>query len=145
MAMAHGILNTESGVHPVQRVPAARCGRIHTSAATVVVLPEADESWMWTSRRTISRKDLFCSSRPRRAIGQHHLSAVRRTHLRPVSSRSVRTKNHRSSNYEKGASVLRSRIYEMELNKRLEERAKNGRPWSRTGDRSAKIRTYNGL
>jgi len=140
---AYGILKYESGVHRVQRVPATETqGRIHTSAATVVVLPEADEFDVDIKANDI-RKDLFCSSGPGGQSVNTTYSAVRLTHLPTGIVAQCQDEKSQIKNYEKALSVLRSRIYEMELNKRLEERAKKRKTMVSTGDRSAKIRTYN--
>jgi peptide chain release factor 1 len=140
---AYGILKYESGVHRVQRVPATETqGRIHTSAATVVVLPEADEFDVDIKPNDI-RKDLFCSSGPGGQSVNTTYSAVRLTHIPTGIVAQCQDEKSQIKNYEKALSVLRSRIYEMELNKRLEERAKKRKTMVSTGDRSAKIRTYN--
>lgn len=140
---AYGILKYESGVHRVQRVPATETqGRIHTSAATVVVLPEADEFDVDIKANDI-RKDLFCSSGPGGQSVNTTYSAVRLTHLPTGIVAQCQDQKSQIKNYDKALSVLRSRVYEMELNKRLEERARKRKTMVSTGDRSAKIRTYN--
>ncbi|MFM2136294.1 MAG: hypothetical protein RL021_1694 [Bacteroidota bacterium] len=140
---AYGILKYESGVHRVQRVPATETqGRIHTSAATVVVLPEADEFDVDLKANDI-RKDLFCSSGPGGQSVNTTYSAVRLTHIPTGVVAQCQDEKSQIKNYEKALSVLRSRIYEMELNKRMEEQAKKRKTMVSTGDRSAKIRTYN--
>lgn len=140
---AYGLLKYESGVHRVQRVPATETqGRIHTSAATVVVLPEADEFDVELKTNDI-RKDLFCSSGPGGQSVNTTYSAVRLTHIPTGVVAQCQDQKSQIKNYEKALAVLRSRIYEMELNKKLEEDAKKRKTMVSTGDRSAKIRTYN--
>ena len=140
---AYGTLKYESGVHRVQRVPATETqGRIHTSAASVVVLPEADEFDVEIKANDI-RKDLFCSSGPGGQSVNTTYSAVRLTHIPTGVVAQCQDEKSQIKNYEKALSVLRSRIYEMELNKRMEEQAKKRKTMVSTGDRSAKIRTYN--
>lgn len=140
---AYGTLKYESGVHRVQRVPDTETqGRIHTSAATVVVLPEADEFDVDLKANDI-RKDLFCSSGPGGQSVNTTYSAVRLTHIPTGIVAQCQDEKSQIKNYEKALSVLRSRIYEVELNKRMEERARKRKTMVSTGDRSAKIRTYN--
>lgn len=140
---SYGVLKYESGVHRVQRVPDTETqGRIHTSAATVVVLPEADEFDVDLKTNDI-RKDLFCSSGPGGQSVNTTYSAVRLTHIPTGIVAQCQDEKSQIKNYEKALSVLRSRIYEMELNKRMEEQAKKRKTMVSTGDRSAKIRTYN--
>ncbi|MFM9028247.1 MAG: peptide chain release factor 1 [Bacteroidota bacterium] len=140
---AYVTLKYESGVHRVQRVPATETqGRIHTSAATVVVLPEADEFDV-ELKATDIRKDLFCSSGPGGQSVNTTYSAVRLTHIPTGVVAQCQDEKSQIKNYEKALSVLRSRIYEMELNKRMEEQSKKRKTMVSTGDRSAKIRTYN--
>lgn len=139
----YGTLKYESGVHRVQRVPATESqGRVHTSAASVAVLPEADEFDV-EIKDTDIRKDTFRSSG---AGGQHvnkTESAVRLTHF--PSGIVVECQDGRSQhkNYEQALKVLRSRIYDMEYSKRQAEIAARRKTLVSTGDRSAKIRTYN--
>jgi peptide chain release factor 1 len=142
-AGAYGRLKFESGVHRVQRVPETESqGRVHTSAATVAVLPEADEVDVKLDMKDV-RRDTFRSSG---AGGQHvnkTESAVRLTHI--PSGIVVECQDGRSQlkNYEKALTVLRTRLYEEEINRKQEEVARTRKTLVSTGDRSAKIRTYN--
>lgn len=139
----YGTLKYESGVHRVQRVPATETqGRIHTSAASVVVLPEADEFDIDLKTNDI-RKDLFCSSGPGGQSVNTTYSAVRLTHIPTGIVAQCQDEKSQMKNYEKALGVLRSRIYEMEYAKHLEEVSKKRKTMVATGDRSAKIRTYN--
>ncbi|REJ85352.1 MAG: peptide chain release factor 1 [Bacteroidetes bacterium] len=140
---AYGTLKYESGVHRVQRVPQTETqGRVHTSAATVVVLPEADEFDVDIKPNDI-RKDLFCSSGPGGQSVNTTYSAVRLTHIPTGIVAQCQDQKSQIKNYEKALSVLRSRIYEVEYNKRMEEQSRKRKTMVSTGDRSAKIRTYN--
>jgi len=140
---AYGILKYESGVHRVQRVPQTETqGRVHTSAATVVVLPEADEFDVDIKTNDI-RKDLFCSSGPGGQSVNTTYSAVRLTHIPTGIVAQCQDQKSQLKNYDKALSVLRSRIYELEYNKRIEEDSKKRKTMVSSGDRSAKIRTYN--
>lgn len=139
----YGTLKYESGVHRVQRVPATETqGRVHTSAASIVVLPEADEFDIEIKANDI-RKDLFCASGPGGQSVNTTYSAVRLTHIPTGIVAQCQDEKSQLKNYEKALGVLRSRIYEMEYNKRMEEVAKKRKTMVSTGDRSAKIRTYN--
>lgn len=139
----YGTLKYESGVHRVQRVPATESqGRVHTSAATVAVLPEADEVDVDINMADI-KKDTYRSSG---AGGQHvnkTESAVRLTHLPTGVVVECQDGRSQHKNYEKALQVLRSRLYEQELAKKQQERAAERKSLVSTGDRSAKIRTYN--
>ena len=140
---AYGIMKYEGGVHRVQRVPQTETqGRVHTSAATVVVLPEADELDIDIKANDI-RKDLFCSSGPGGQSVNTTYSAVRLTHLPSGIVAQCQDQKSQLKNYDKALSVLRSRVYEVEHAKRLEERSKKIKTMVSSGDRSAKIRTYN--
>lgn len=139
----YATLKYESGVHRVQRVPATESqGRVHTSAATVAVLPEADEVDVDINMSDI-KKDTYRASG---AGGQHvnkTESAVRLTHIPTGVVVECQDGRSQHKNYEKALSVLRSRLYEAELAKKQQERAAERKSLVSTGDRSAKIRTYN--
>jgi peptide chain release factor 1 len=139
----YGTLKYESGVHRVQRVPKTETqGRVHTSAASVVVLPEADEFDVVIQPNDI-RKDLFCSSGPGGQSVNTTYSAVRLTHIPTGIVATCQDQKSQIKNYEKALSVLRTRIYEMEYQKYLDDIASKRKTMVSTGDRSAKIRTYN--
>jgi peptide chain release factor 1 len=139
----YGTLKYESGVHRVQRVPQTETqGRVHTSAATVAVLPEADEVDVKLNMSDV-KKDTFRSSG---AGGQHvnkTESAVRLTHLPTNTVVECQEGRSQIKNYEKALTVLRSRLYEQELAVKNAERAEQRKTLVSSGDRSAKIRTYN--
>lgn len=140
---AYGIFKFESGVHRVQRVPETEAqGRVHTSAVTVAVLPEAEEVDVQINMTDV-KKDVFRASG---AGGQHvnkTESAVRLTHIPTGTVVECQEERSQIKNYEKALTVLRTRIFEKEYNKRMEERAAKRKTMVSTGDRSAKIRTYN--
>lgn len=139
----YGILKYESGVHRVQRVPQTETqGRIHTSAATVAVLPEAEEFDVVIKPEEI-RKDTYCSSGPGGQSVNTTYSAVRLTHLPTGIVVTCQDEKSQIKNYEKALNELRTRLYNMEYQKRMEEIASRRRTMVSTGDRSAKIRTYN--
>lgn len=139
----YGQLKYESGVHRVQRVPKTEAqGRVHTSAASVVVLPEADEFDVDVKDSDI-RKDTFCSSGPGGQSVNTTYSAVRLTHIPTGIVVSCQDQKSQLKNYEKALAVLRSRIYEREYQKYLDDISSKRKTMVSTGDRSAKIRTYN--
>ena len=139
----YGQMKFESGVHRVQRVPQTETqGRVHTSAASVIVLPEAEEFDIELKDSDI-RKDTYCSSGPGGQSVNTTYSAVRLTHIPTGVVAQCQDQKSQHKNYDKALKVLRSRIYEMELQKKLEEDAKNRKTMVSSGDRSAKIRTYN--
>jgi peptide chain release factor 1 len=140
---AYGQLKYESGVHRVQRVPDTETqGRVHTSAATVAVLPEADEFDVEIKPSDI-RKDTFCSSGPGGQSVNTTYSAIRLTHIPSGIVVSCQDEKSQIKNYEKALKVLRSRLFEVEHKKYLDEIARKRKTMVSTGDRSAKIRTYN--
>jgi peptide chain release factor 1 len=139
----YGQLKYESGVHRVQRVPQTETqGRVHTSAATVAVLPEADEFDVEVKPSDI-KKDTYCSSGPGGQSVNTTYSAIRLTHLPSGIVVTCQDEKSQIKNYEKALKVLRSRLYEMEYQKYLDEISKKRKTMVSTGDRSAKIRTYN--
>lgn len=139
----YGLMKYESGVHRVQRVPATETqGRVHTSAATVAVLPEADEFDVDIKPNDI-RKDTYCSSGPGGQSVNTTYSAVRLTHIPTGIVVAIQDEKSQLKNLEKAMTVLRTRIFEMEYQKYLDEISKKRKTMVSSGDRSAKIRTYN--
>lgn len=139
----YGTMKYESGVHRVQRVPQTETqGRVHTSAATVMVLPEAEEFDVEINMNDV-RVDYFCSSGPGGQSVNTTYSAVRLTHEPTGIVAQCQDQKSQHKNKEKALKVLRSRLYELELQKKLDQDSEKRNSLVSSGDRSAKIRTYN--
>ena len=139
----YGIMKYESGVHRVQRVPQTETqGRVHTSAATVAVLPEAEEFDVEINQADI-RKDTYCSSGPGGQSVNTTYSAIRLTHIPTGIVVTCQDEKSQLKNLDKAMKELRSRLYNLELQKRLNEISSRRKTMVSSGDRSAKIRTYN--
>lgn len=139
----YGIMKYESGVHRVQRVPQTETqGRVHTSAATVAVLPEAEDFEVEVKQEDI-RKDTYCSSGPGGQSVNTTYSAIRLTHIPTGIVVTCQDEKSQLKNLDKAMKELRSRLYNLEYQKRMDEIAGKRKTMVASGDRSAKIRTYN--
>ncbi|HDZ41356.1 MAG TPA: peptide chain release factor 1 [Bacteroidetes bacterium] len=139
----YGVMKYESGVHRVQRVPQTETqGRVHTSAATVAVLPEADEFDVEVKQEDI-RKDTYCSSGPGGQSVNTTYSAIRLTHIPTGIVVTCQDEKSQLKNLDRAMKELRTRLYNLEYQKYLDEISSRRKTMVSTGDRSAKIRTYN--
>lgn len=139
----YGVLKYESGVHRVQRVPQTETqGRVHTSAASVAVLPEAEEFDLEINMNDV-RKDIFCASGPGGQSVNTTYSAIRLTHIPTGIVVQCQDQKSQLKNFDKAFEELRTRVFNLEYSKYLDEIASKRKTMVSTGDRSAKIRTYN--
>lgn len=139
----YGIMKYESGVHRVQRVPQTETqGRVHTSAATVAVLPEAEDFEIEVKQSDI-RKDTYCSSGPGGQSVNTTYSAIRLTHIPTGIVVTCQDEKSQLKNLDKAMKELRTRLYNLEYQKRMDEISSKRKTMVSSGDRSAKIRTYN--
>ncbi|MFR9523415.1 MAG: peptide chain release factor 1 [Rikenellaceae bacterium] len=142
-AGVYGTMKYESGVHRVQRVPQTETqGRVHTSAASVAVLPEAEEFDIEISMNDI-RKDIFCASGPGGQSVNTTYSAIRLTHIPTGIVVQCQDQKSQLKNFDKAFEELRTRVFNLEYSKYLDEISSKRKTLVSTGDRSAKIRTYN--
>jgi peptide chain release factor 1 len=139
----YGVMKYESGVHRVQRVPQTETqGRVHTSAATVAVLPEAEDFEVEVNQADI-RKDTYCSSGPGGQSVNTTYSAIRLTHIPTGIVVTCQDEKSQFKNLDKAMNELRTRLYNLEYQKRMAEISSQRKTMVSSGDRSAKIRTYN--
>ena len=139
----YGVMKYESGVHRVQRVPQTETqGRVHTSAATVAVLPEAEDFEVEVKQADI-RKDTYCSSGPGGQSVNTTYSAIRLTHIPTGIVVTCQDEKSQLKNLDKAMKELRTRLYNLEYQKRMDEISSQRKTMVSSGDRSAKIRTYN--
>lgn len=139
----YGIMKYESGVHRVQRVPQTETqGRVHTSAATVAVLPEAEDFEVEVKQSDI-RKDTYCSSGPGGQSVNTTYSAIRLTHIPSGIVVTCQDEKSQLKNLDKAMKELKTRLYNLEYQKRMDEISSKRKTMVSSGDRSAKIRTYN--
>lgn len=139
----YGVMKYESGVHRVQRVPQTEAqGRVHTSAATVAVLPEA-EDFDVEVKQTDIRKDTYCSSGPGGQSVNTTYSAIRLTHIPTGIVVTCQDEKSQLKNLDKAMKELKARLYNLEYQKRMDEISSQRKTMVSSGDRSAKIRTYN--
>jgi len=139
----YGIMKYESGVHRVQRVPQTETqGRVHTSAATVAVLPEAEDFEIEVKQSDI-RKDTYCSSGPGGQSVNTTYSAIRLTHIPSGIVVTCQDEKSQLKNLDKAMKELKTRLYNLEYQKRMDEVSSQRKTMVSSGDRSAKIRTYN--